>query len=425
MSDFPVRGQLLKVPENTTLEEIATKAYGDPALASKIWGANKGRTDSTVQAGETLVIPGEAPATKLTGKSRDEMTFVIGGIEIRMVAARITRTMDTGTSGWSGRMVWNPGLDDKIDFATRPYGYSRAAAYIGNDLLVSGTLYIVEPELTDTGLTKVLTGFSFTADAVDSNLQPPYEYSGVTLEQLGAALIPQFGIKAVFETGTGGPFERVTGRESDTVFAFFSKLATQRGVLVGDTLEGDLLFHTANTEGKPVGTIEETQPLAIGWRAKYDGRKRFSVIKVITPSGAALANLKWGQGAKPEDTAPVTHSAVDGSIPRYRFQTYRADNVTKGNVENAARWRKNRQFVEALTLPFPVAGWYAPDGSRWAENTLVTVVSPTLGVPLGFTFLIRSVEFILEDKRTAVLQLVPPQAYTNKEIGDVWKLESE
>lgn len=419
----PIPGIPYRVPEDTTMEEVATLAYGTPDNANLIWGANKTRATSKVIAGETLIIPGEKPAQKLAGKDPDQMTFIIDGQEIPLMSARIMRTMDTGTSGWSGRMAWTPGLNAAIDKATRPYGYPRAAAYIGNDLLVSGALYITEPELIDTGLTKILTGFSFTADAVDSSLQPPYEYSNVTLEQLATALAPPLGIKAIFETETGGIFERVTGHESDTIFAFLSKLATERGVLVGDTPDGDLLIQRAKTEGAPVGTIEESQPLGIGWKAKYDGRKRFSAYKCINVSGAAAAVPLWGISALPENSAPVTVSETDDSVPRSRFLSFRADDTTPGNVKDAARWRKNRQYVESLTQPLPVVGWYAPDGNLWRENTLVTVVSATLGVPKGFTFLIRSVEFLLEDRRTTVLQLVPPQAYTNKDIGDVWELE--
>ena len=412
----------IEILEDTTLEAVAVKEYGTAEKTGWIMGANKVRATSKVVAGEFLIIPGEVPAEVLVGKDPNEMTFLIGGLEVPMVSGRIIRTIDTGTSGWVGKMPWTPGENSALDKATRPYGYGRAAAYIGGELLVSGILYITEPEMTDTGLVKTLTGFSFTADAVDSHWQPPYEYAGVTLEQLASIRIPSLGIKTVVEAPTGGVFKSVTAHESDTVFSFLSKLAVQRGLLIGDTPAGDLLIHRAKTEGKPVGTISEEQPMVSGWKAKYDGRKRFSVYKCITPSGTATAIPKWGE-AVTAPKKPVTISELDPYVTRPRFMTFRADDTNTGNVKEAARWRKNKQYVESLSQPVTVEGWYAPNGDLWRENTLVTVVSGVFGVPKGFTFLIRSVEFMLEDKRTTLLQLIPPQAYTKKDIGDVWALE--
>lgn len=415
----PVPGRPYTAAEVMSVEDVATQAYGTPANASLLWDANPDIVGD-IEIGQTIIIPGEVPAVKLTGKQPDEMTFIVDGLEIPMVSARIIRTMDTGTSGWTGRMPWTPGLDSGIDKATRPYGYVRAAAYIGNTLQVSGRLYVVEPEKTDTGITKTLTGFSFTADSVDSNLQPPYAYSGVTLEQLGAKLAAPHGFNLKFEVGTGGKFDEVTGHESDTEYAFLSKLANERGFLIGDTPEGDMIFHRAKTEGTPVGTISESLPMATGWKAKYDGRKRFRIYNCISAAGAAAASLLWTEDAP--EAQPVTVSSIDPSVPLGRFQNFRADDTTPGNVEDAARWRRNKQYVEALTQPLPVIGWYAPNGELWQPNQLVTVISPTLGVPKGFTFLIRSVEFVLEDRRTTMLQLVPPQAYTKKYIEDIWTL---
>lgn len=411
----------IEITEDTTLEDISTQMFGDSSHTPWIWGANASRATSKVVAGEFLIIPGEAPADMLVGKDKDEMTIQVDGLELQIVSARIIRTMDTGTSGWTCKIPWTPGLDPALDKATRPYGYTRAAAYIGGELLVSGILYVTEPEMTDTGMAKVLTGFSFTADAVDSSWQPPYEYGGATLEQLASIRIPTLGVKTVVETDTGGPFKLATAHESDTIFAFLSKLATERGLLLGDTPQGDLLIHRAKTDGEPVGTIEETLPMAVGWKVKYDGRKRFSVYKCITPSGTATAEPLWG-AATTVPIKPTTVSEPDPQVTRPRFLTFRADDATPGNVKDAARWRKNKQYVESLTTPLPVEGWYAPNGELWRENTLVTVVSGVLGVPKGFTFLIRSVEFLLEDKRTTMLQLIPPQAYTKKDIGNVWEL---
>lgn len=402
-----------------TLSQVAARVYGDPARWPELWRANQSRLKSgdpnKVYPGEVLIIPEVVKPAALSGKQADDLTILIDGLEVPAMNARIIRTMDTAADAWTTRIAWTPGQDAGLDRVTRPYGYPPAAAYIGGELLVNGLLYTVEPELTREGRTKALTGYSFTADAVDSTLKPPYERNNITLEQLAAELLQPVGIKAVFETDTGGPFDRVTANEGDKIFDHLARLASQRGILVSSTPAGDLLFLRAATDAAPVGTIEEGQPLADGYKATYDGRLRFNSYKCVT----ADAGLVWGD---PGDIAPKTQIALDNVVPRSRFLTFKTDDTTAGNIRNAAEWRRSRQIVEALALSFPVSGWYAPDGSLWRENTRVTVVSETLGVPQGFTFLIRAVEFILEkDRRETTLSLIPPQAYTGEALGDVWK----
>lgn len=408
------------VQTDGTVEEIAAQAYGDPSKSSLIWGANQ-LSSNEVKRGDVLIIPGEPPADKLTGKSKNDLTIIVDGLEIPMLNARIVRTMDTGADAWTGDIAWIPGEDRRLDEATRPYGYTRAAAYIGNDLQISGRLYRVSPKLAEDGSRKTLTGYSFTIDTVDSSLPPPYERENVTLEQLAKELSLLLGISVVSVDDSGGAFPRVTSHESDTMFAHLSKLATQRGLLISNTPQGDLLIHRAVTDGEIVGTLTEGDPLVTEWQADYDGRKRFHFYKCIV-AGMSTAVPIWGEDNN--DVGPSTVTSIDNDVPTSRSLTFRADDSTPGNIEDAARWRKNKHIVDALTQPLPVSDWYAPNGTLWAPNTLVTVVSATLGVPNGFTFLIRSVEFILEDRRSAVLNLVPPQAYSrNKELGDIWTLD--
>lgn len=423
----PTPGRQYVTQDDGTLEDIGVNAYGKAGQGPRIWGANPHvSATAKLPEGTVLVIPGEKPATVLTGKDPDALTCIIGGLEVPLLSARVMRTMDTGSDGWHGRIAWTPGADPKLDKVLRPFGYPRASVYIGNRLVVSGCLYGTAPEKTEQGMTMGLTGYSFTADAIDSCVMPPYELNNVTLKQLADHYCAPLGIKAVFEGEWGGAFTRVTAHETERIFDHLAKLAAQRGGLVSCTPEGDMLFLRARTKGTPVGTLREGQSFVTGWRAEYDGRKRWHSYKVITVGvkGREKAPRRWGADAPVNNggVGPSTVTEIDADVPRSRFQTFRADEVTPGNVMNAARWRRNKAFADALTVPFPVSGWYAPNGGLWGGNTLVTVESATLGVPSGFTFLIRAVEFDLEsDRRAATLHLVPPQVYSGKDIGDIWK----
>lgn len=415
----PLPGKQYTVQSGDTLSVIAARAYGDAQLWPRIWKANQTRLKSdnpeTISPGEIIIIPliaerealkTELAGSKLSGKEKDALTIIVDGLEIPVLSGRVIRTMDTAADGWTASIAWTPGEDSALDKVLLPYAYPPASVYIGNELIINGILYTVEPQQTESGIIKNLEGWSFTADVIDSTLKPPYEKNNVTLEQRANELVKPIGIKVIFETDPGGKFDRVTASPQDTIFGHLAKLALQRGILISSTPEGNLLFTKASS-GPSVGTLEESQPLPVEWRARFDGRNRFNAYKAIGQSP--------GGNAK-------TATAIDNKVPRSRFQTFQANDTITGDIQKAADWRRSKQLADALTIPFPVSGWLAPNGSLWRENTSITVISKTIHVPQGFTFLIRSVEFLLEPGgKTATLNLIPPQIYTGEAIEDPWQ----
>ena len=401
------------IQSGDTLSLIAAREYGDQTLWRNIWSANQTRLRSgdpnLIYPGEVIVVPIIAAREALRSAppiTEQGMAIVIEGRVISFTGGRIIRTMDTGADGWAVSIDWQPGEDEHIDRVTTPYTYPNAAAYIDGELLVNGLLYSVEPSMAGGGRTKNLGGFSYTADLIDSTLKPPYEQNNITLKQLALDIVTPTGIGVVFDVDTGGAFNRVTAEEGDTIFGHLSKLASQRGVLVSSTAKGELLFTQANTTGAPVATLEEGQQGALEYRARFDGRARFNSYRAVgrSPAGNKEAIAK------------------DNRVPLSRFVTFTADDTTSGDIGEAAKWKRSKQLAEALSLTLPVPDWYDPSGNLWRENTLITVKSSTLQVPQGFTFVVRSVEYILENGgRRAELSLVPPQVYTREELIDPWQ----
>jgi prophage tail gpP-like protein len=363
-----------------------------------------------IYPGEVIYIPELAellpsePA--IANREADELSIVIDGLEITHVSGRIMKTMDTAADGWTATIDWVPGENPEMDARLVPYTYPPAKVYIGGVLTISGYLYTAEFAATANGTTVNLSGFSKTADLIDSNMKPPYEENNVSLKQRARKLAQAFGIKAVFEADTGGVFDRVTANESDSIFRHLNKLARERGVLLSSTPDGDLLITEANTKGAPVATLEQGQPPVLDFRATFDGRKRFNSYRAInvTPFGSNEGIVK------------------DNKVPRSRIKTIRVQESLAGEIKTAAEWERNKTLADALTIPLPVAGWLNPrTGTPWKENTKVTVVSPAIHVPDGFDFLIRRVEFSeTSSGKSAILSLVPPQAYTKEEIIEPW-----
>jgi prophage tail gpP-like protein len=439
----PVAGQQYTIVEGDTLSKIAGIVYGD---INKWPIINKANLTQFRSGDPDLIYPGEViwippkdflqfPST-LPNKDENDLTIVVDGIEIPLISARVIRTMNTASDAWVATIAWNPGDDEAIDKATRPFAYPLAAAYIGGDLKVGGILYDVEVSVNNNGRVKNLYGFSFTADAIDSNLKPPYEANKISLKTRATDLLNPLGIGVEFQdeivTNAGilgdiaftpafkaetarlngeAVFSRVTASSSDTIFGHLASLAAQRKLLLSSDSQGNVVFLQANTNGSSIGSIEEEPDTfaglgALEYTAMFSGRGRFRSYKVLTKT--------------PNNNGAFAVSK-DNNVPRPRFKNIQGNDIIEGEAQAVADWQKNTALAKSLATPFPVSTWYGPDGNLWQENTLLTVKSPTLSIDEGYTFLIQKVEFIYETSGIrAILSLVPPQVYSGEEIIEPW-----
>ncbi len=417
----PVAGRQYTVVEGDTLSDIAGRAYGDQNEWPRIFSANqsalKSKTPDLIFPGEVLNIP-VLPEIENIKSRFFQSRGVTDGVELKIEdrilpvqSASVTRTMDTAADGWTAVFAWQPGLDKEIDKLTNPYFYPKASISLDGKLMVSGHLYRVKPESDNKGRSKQLFGFSRTIDAVDSHMKPPYESSNVTLPQRCKQLLTPLGIGLKIDPNadTGGQFNRVKSSRTETVWNHLSSLAKQRNVLLTSTPAGEMLITVANLLSPVdlVGTIEEGVSFVDNFSADFDGRKRFNIYRAVS-QGAAKTDQKVG-------------IAKDDLVPLARFLTFNVDDSLKGEMNQAAAWRRNQETAKALKLPVPVDTWYAPNGKLWAENTRVTIKSVTWGIPDGFTFLIRQVDFSWNTAgKAAVLHVLPTSYYSGGDLQSPW-----
>lgn len=409
----PTPGKQYTIQDENSLSQVSRRAYGTFTHWPRIWRANQSALRSgdpdLIFPGEIIYIPELAELLRdepdINNREPDELSIVIDGIEIRYSAARVMLTMDTASDGWTATLPWTRGDNPALDEAMIPYTYPPAKVYIGGVLKISGYLYTPEYSQGNDGTLVSLAGFSRTADIIDSNMHPPYEENNVTLKQRSRKLAQAHGIKAIFQAAAGGPFDRVTAGETETVGAHLGKLARERGLLQSDTPEGNLLYWEADTKSAPVATLEEGRPPVGRLTSKADGRRRFNSYRAIstTPFGENESVVK------------------DNRVPRSRIRTIRMSESMAGELSDAAKWERNRAMADSLTMPVPVAGWLNErTGLPWDVNTKVTLVAPSIRVP-QFDFLIRSLELEERDnEKSGILNIVPPQVYTKEDIIEPW-----
>ena len=409
----PTPGKQYTIEDETTLSQVARRAYGNGNHWPRIWRANQSNLKSgdpnLIFPGEIIFIPELAElrraAADLANQEPDGLSIIIDGLAIIPTATKIVLTMDTTSDAWTATLPWVPGENPELDKRVIFYAKPLTRVYIGGKLIMTGPMYDSESVISQDGTAKDLGGYSRTADMLDSNMKPPLEENNVTLKQRAQKLAQTHGIKAVFDADTGGPFDRVTAGDLEKIDTHLKKLAKERAVLMSNTAEGDLLFHEADLKSPPLATLQEGQPPVGNFRVGAKSRARFKSYRVLLTT--------------PLDNFEST--SVDDNVSGSRHKVMRIQGSVAGEAATAARWARNLAWIEALTISLPVEGWLDPNGNVWAPNTKYTLVSPGAHLPDGFDFLVRQVELDeTADGKSGVLKLIPPQLYSKEEVAEPW-----
>jgi len=336
-------------------------------------------------------------------------------------------------------IAWMPGRDKALDERVAPNTYCKASIYIGTRPVNTGCLYTPRTKFRPDGLTKTLECASFTADIVDSHIDPAIhkgEWQLSTLYDISRDICSQHeglksGIGQIFYRPENAAnlrklnerFDVVQHELTQTGADFLTRLAFQRGALITNDRYGQLLITMGARTGAPVATLGEEDIRAYlqnpsrgsaaseGWEAEWDGRERFGTYAV------------YGQSGSPEADGGETIQSVatDKNASAGRRNNIIVTDSDAGGASLTAAWHRNQKLVKAMTIPFPVIGFYAPGGDLWNPNDFITALAPSLDILTSTRFLVRQIDYEhTAASQTGTLYLVPPEVYTGDVPKEPW-----
>ena len=336
-------------------------------------------------------------SSKAKYKPKEAVTLILNGRELPTAQGRFACGMDVLAPSYNATIAWTPGKDPWLDKATARGSYADSLLYIGSQLVCTARLYARANFITKDSITKTLEFFSVTADLVDSHIPPTEgEIRHSDLKQIAELLCAKNGFSVTFNDDPGPPFETVEAKRDgiETVGKYLQRLSSQRGFFVSSDEKGGVIFQKAVSNEKPIARIEWPGRVVNEHVAKFDDRKRFARYFASSVAG---------------DGTALNATAKDPSVPAARQILFEANDVDSIGIQDAADWRMLKIELEALSVNFPVSGWFNINDELWQPNTIVTAKSPALDIPDEKIFIIRQCEFAWSaTKREALLNLVPP-----------------
>jgi len=311
--------------------------------------------------------------------------------KVRRSVKMISDSFDvTLTEKWPGNDTgWPISPDDAFDLL------------IDDELIISGYVDDVNFNYDANSNSVSIKGRSKLRDLIDcSNVHAPWVNQ--TLKQLATIICGLFGLTvevAASVTGIDETFAKATIEVGESYMEFLKRLADERGVILTDTAEGNLLITRAGLEKAPTALVLGENIMS--GSATYSVRDRFHKYLVVGQSEVVLGNTG-------DDAVKVDAVVLDNVIRKARTKVLDPDDsVTLADVKRYGERERNARFGESQPATYTVSGFSHRDG-LWKPNTLVHVDDPRSRIK--GERLIIDVEYSLDAKSTTSITVMPKEA---------------
>lgn len=412
------------VKKGDTLSAISVRQYGLAAKWVQIKNANpqligrKTAIDGSplIFPGDILIIPDDEKPTEKVGKTLPESTVpvVLDDSAAQDITILIDGKAFTGFSGYTIQMSvdsfdafsFTAPFDSSIkDYrkAFKPFAYKQCSVYYDKKLLFNGTLLTPNPEVEPDSKIVTLQGYPSCGCINDCHLPEtkyPPEYNGMKLSDIAKDACGPFGFAVVIDGDEGAAFEKVEYSPGETLFNFLKKLTEQRGLIITNKPNGDLLFWQPKKE-KVCATIKEGEEPFVSCKPSFDSQKFFSHITGFS---------------KVENEDDASHYTYENKLLTkagvLRPFSFVADDATSTDLQNAVEAKAGRMFASAASYELKVLGHKTPKGEMWRKNMAVSLYAPDAMIYRETTFLVDNVIIQRSDSdgNVTTLKLVLPGA---------------
>lgn len=385
-----------------TFASVSRKVYGSESRAADIADANPGVAEP-LTPGTVLFTPPDPSARRQrvpAGTGEDLAVLIEGRVFSGWTSATVARALDAPDT-LELLAPFDP-ADPVLRQSLRPFSYHPADVFVAGEPFFTGTLVGVDPSVGVGQRTVGASCYSLPGVLADSTMPAssyPIEYAGLNLAQIAARVCRPFGLAVVFDVDPGAPFEQVACKPGQRVADFLTGLAQQRGIVIGSTPGGALLFSRSAVTGQPVAVLDEDERPVLSVVPAFSPQQYHSHVTGISPVAVGDAGSQ----------ITVTNPLLTGVL---RPTTFTVNDAEGGTVTAAVRAKAGRMFANMVSYTVGLSTWRTPGGELWRPNTTVRLRAPGAMVYSSYEFEIRSVRFTrTESSETAELNLILPGSY--------------
>jgi prophage tail gpP-like protein len=281
----------------------------------------------------------------------------------------------------------------------RPFGYQPVQIYLGDDIMLNGTVEKVTPGLSASDKTITIEGRSKPGILCDCSIDAETEFSGLMLSDIARQLAKALGVQVRVDCPELMlPIIETRAEYGQTVGDYLNSIASPRNILLNSSFDGKLVISSGKSHlsKTPSADLEEGLLPLLSVVPSFDGSKRFSRYKVASQFAGS----------------DILGEASDSGVSIFRPHFLSAKETDTDPSQTAARARAEA-LAQAMQIPVSVAGWRRPDGGRWAERQIVNLKAPSAMIYDKTAWLINHATMMLSagNGLTTELSLVPRELY--------------
>jgi prophage tail gpP-like protein len=399
---------IYKIVSGDTLELISKKVWGAPLHALHIKSANPGLVFPLI-VGTTITIPqlpdypGDLPQILGISGENDIQIYIDGQRFEFWTDLTIKRSLDSvDVVNFSLPFdPFAPGYSDVF----RPFTYKTITVSIGFDVLLTGVIIAHNPQITNSGNTLNISGYSLPGVLQDCTAPAssfPLEFNNIGLIDIAKALSKPFGLSVLGSVDDGANFDNVAMQPSGKIFDFLADLARQRNLVISSTEKGEMRFWQSIEPENPIAELEIGKAPVTSIIPTFNEQEYYSHVTGISFVSTGVP------GAQYTDKNPF----LPGTVRPFTFGATDTNNV---NIKTATKAKTGRMFANMMSYEIEVSTWRDKGGDLWKPNTVVQVYAPEAMIYNKYNFIVRSVEFRRDrNSETATLELMPPGGFDGK-----------
>lgn len=389
-----------------TFESVARKVYGIGSEGPRVQNANPGVSEP-ISAGTTLVVPPipGAPQNKPQNgpaNNVNECALKINGQRFRFWdTVRLIRAIDTLDS-MEFTAPFDPN-DARQRQAFRPFTYPQVEFEVNGSRVFNGISLGPLPALESDSTTLQIGGYARAGILADCNIPVsafPIEFNEANLLQIAKEVAGYFGIGVTFTADPGASFDRVACEYDKRALDFLADLAKQRGLVIGNDRNGDLVFRKTDAVTSTVAQLSEGVAPLLGVSVFFDHQQYYSHVTGIEPVIVGATGSKY----------TVKNARLASILRPY---TFKVTDAVGGEVAPATRAKLGRMFANMASYTVNVSNWRDARGDLWEPGAAVTLLAPSAMVYTAYRFVIRSVVFERDsESERATLDLIMPGTFS-------------
>lgn len=361
----------------------------------------------------------------------DVVRLLVDGMEFTgWTGVSISMDVDQMADAFSLSAPFDPERAD-LRAAFKPFGYQKVELYLDDEILITGRIEKVSPEISADDRTINIQGRSLGGVLMDCSIEGKLERSGLALSTIARELCNPFGIEVRADNDTN-PLETARAEYGQTPEDFLRSLASPRRLFLNSSYDGKLVISWGPTLAKkePVAALVEGEPPLLSVSTDFDGQKRFSRYSVATQYAGepnigatetdgslieAILAAFQKKPTEPEQLQSVTTLISNTGIPIYRPKLVTASDMD-ANPSLVAAKARTEAFTSSVAISCKLAGWRRPDGKRWAERQMITLRAPSAMLYKERRYLVAGVTLRMDanNGRTTDMRLVFPEIYEGK-----------